>query len=329
MVRVAINGFGRIGRMVFRAGLGHPYIEFVALNDLTHPKVLAYFLKHDSVYRELSKSVSWTDNSLIVGNTEIPVFAERDPEKLPWKALNVDVVVESTGFFTYREGALKHLKAGAGKVLITAPAKNPDVTIVKGVNEHLYNPQKHFIISNASCTTNAVAPVLKVLNDNFRVKRAFFITNHAYTSTQALVDRANPKLTRGRAAAINIIPTTTGASRAVEKVIPELKSRIKAMAYRIPVPTGSVVDITAEVEKPTTVEQLNWLFSQVSRYHLRGVLEFTTDELVSSDVISNPHSAIYEANHTQVLDGTLVKVVAWYDNEWGYSNRVVDLITML
>lgn len=329
MVRVAINGFGRIGRMVFRAGFNHPYIEFVAINDLTHPSVLAYFLKHDSVYRGLDKTVSWTDNSLIVENREIPVFSEKDPEKLPWKSLNVDIVVESTGFFTHRDGAVKHLKAGANKVLITAPAKNPDITIVKGVNENWYDANKHFIISNASCTTNAVAPVLKVLNDNFKVKRAFFITNHAYTSTQALVDRANPRLTRGRAAAINIIPTTTGASKAVEEVIPELKGKIKAMAYRVPVPTGSVVDITAEVEKPTTIEQLNWLFSEVSRYHLRGVLEFTTEELVSSDIIGNPHSAIFEANHTQVLDGTLVKLVAWYDNEWGYSNRVIDVITLL
>ncbi len=329
MKRVFINGFGRIGRAVFRIGFEHPGFKIIGINDLLPTRVLAYYLKHDSVYREYSKSVSYTDNSLIIDGVEIPVFAERDPENLPHRDLDIDIVVESTGFFTHREQAFKHLKAGAKKVLITAPAVEPDITIVKGVNEHLYNPKQHHIISNASCTTNCVAPVLKVLNDNFKVKRAFFITNHAYTSTQSVVDKANPKLTRGRAAAINIVPTTTGASKAVEEVIPELKGKVKGMAFRVPVPTGSIIQLIAEVEQPTTREYVNWLFSEVAKHHLRGVLEFTTEELVSSDIIANPHSAIFEANHTEVINETLIQVVAWYDNEWGYSNRVVDLITLI
>ncbi len=329
MVRVAINGFGRIGRMVFRAGCNDPNIDFVAINDLTDTKTLAHLLKHDSVHGWFNGNVSYTEDSIIVNNKEIKVVKERDPEKLPWGSLNIDVVVESTGFFRTRELASKHLKAGARKVLISAPAENPDITIVKGVNEHLYDKNKDNIISNASCTTNCSAPVIKVLNDNFDVIHGFLTTIHAYTSDQRIVDGPHHDLRRARHAAINLVPTTTGAAKAVELVVPELRGRLRGMAIRAPVPDGSIIVFDCKVGNQVTKEEVNELFRNVSKYHLKGVVEYTEEPIVSTDIVGNPHSAIFDASLTKVIDENFVQVVAWYDNEWGYSNRMVDVIKII
>ncbi len=329
MVRVAINGFGRIGRMVFRAGFNDPEIDFVAVNDLTDTKTLANLLKYDSVHGRFPGEVGYTDSSLIINGKELKVFSERDPEKLPWANLGIDVVVESTGFFRTKELASKHLTAGAKKVLISAPAENPDITIVKGVNEHIYNKKEDNIISNASCTTNSIAPMAKVLNDNFSVMEGFMTTIHAYTSDQRLVDAPHHDLRRGRHAAINLVPTTTGAAKAVELVIPELKGRLRGMAIRAPVPDGSITLFDCKVGKMVTVEEVNALFKSVSKYHLKGVLEYTEEPIVSTDIVGNNHSVIFDASLTKVIDGNFIQVVGWYDNEWGYSHRMIDVIKLL
>lgn len=329
MVRVAINGFGRIGRQVLQAGIHDPNIEWVAVNDLTDTRTLAHLLRYDSVHGKSPYSVEYDDKNIIINGKTVKVFAEKDPSKLPWKELKIDVVVESTGFFTDKEGASLHLKAGAKKVLISAPAKNPDITIVKGVNEHEYRKDKHHIISNASCTTNCLAPMVKVLNDNFGVKRGFMVTAHAYTADQRLVDAPHKDLRRARSAAVSIVPTTTGAAKAVAEVIPALKGKLDGFAWRVPVPDGSIVQFSAELQKPADVDKLNWLFKQVSEFHMKGVLEYSEEPLVSRDIIHNPHSCIFDAPSTAVIDGTFVSVSGWYDNEWGYSCRIVDVIKIL
>ncbi len=329
MVRVAINGFGRIGRQVLQAGINDPDIEWVAVNDLTDTKTLAHLLKYDSVHGVSPYSVNYDEKNLIVNGKTIKVFAEKDPTKLPWKDLKIDIVVESTGFFTERDGAMQHIKAGAKKVLISAPAKNPDITIVKGVNEQLYDKKKHNIISNASCTTNCLAPIVKVLNDNLSVKRGFMVTAHSYTADQRLVDAPHKDLRRARSAAVSIIPTVTGAAKALGDVIPEVKGKMDGFAWRVPTPDGSIVNVVVEVEKPTDIEKVNWLFKQVAQYHMKGILEYTEEPIVSRDIIHNPHSCIFDALSTNVLGGTLISVSGWYDNEWGYSCRMVDVIKLL
>ena len=331
MIRVAINGFGRIGRMVFRAGYDEPSIEWVAFNDLTDTKTLANLLKYDSVHGRFKGMVDFTPNSLIIDGHEIKVFAERDPQNLPWKDLNVDVVVESTGFFRTKELASKHLTAGAKKVLISAPAKGdePVKTFVRGVNEHDYDKDKFDVISNASCTTNCLAPMVKVLNDNFKIKRGFMTTIHSYTGDQKLVDATHKDLRRSRSAAVNMIPTTTGAAIAVTQVIPELQGKLDGIAIRVPTVNGSVTDFVCELEQDATKEQINDLFKSVAGHHLKGVLEYTEDPIVSTDIIGNPHSCILDAGLTRVIEGKFVKVVGWYDNEWGYSNRMIDILKLL
>lgn len=329
MARVSINGFGRIGRQVLQAGINDAAIEWIAINDLTDTKTLAHLLKYDSVYGIFPGTIEYTQDKLIVNGKQILVLAEKEPDKLPWKKLNVDIVVESTGFFTDKEGAMKHIKAGAKKVIISAPAKNPDITIVKGVNENTYDKKKHNIISNASCTTNCLAPIAKVLNDNFGIKRGFMLTAHAYTADQRLVDAPHKDLRRARHAAVSIIPTTTGAAKTVAEVIPELKGKLDGAAWRIPVPAGSIVNFVAELNKETTIEKINWLFNEVSKYHLKEVLQYTDEPIVGRDIVKNSHSCIFDALSTNVIEKTLVSVSGWYDNEWGYACRVIDLLKML
>ena len=329
MVRVAINGFGRIGRQVLQAGINDKDIEWVAVNDLTDTQTLAHLLKYDSVFGVFSGTIDFTHDTLIVNGKEIKVLAEKDPTKLPWRALKVDIVVESTGFFTTKEGAAQHIQAGAKKVLISAPAKNPDLTIVKGVNEHVYDKSKHHIISNASCTTNCLAPMVKVLNDNYGVVRGFMVTAHSYTADQRLVDAPHKDLRRARAAAVSIVPTTTGAAKAVAEVIPEMKGKLDGFAWRVPTPDGSIVNLVCEIKKPTTQEHINWLFNEVSKYHMKNVLQYTEDPIVSRDIIKNAHSCIFDALSTAVINGTFVSVSGWYDNEWGYSSRIIDVLKLL
>jgi len=328
MVRVAINGFGRIGRQVFQAGIGSD-IEWVAVNDLTDTKTLAYLLKYDSVHSRAKETIEAKQNSIVVDGEEIKVFSEKDPANLPWKDNKVDVVVESTGMFTDREGAGKHLKAGAKKVIISAPASSPDATIVLGVNDNTYDRSRHNIISNASCTTNCLAPMVKVLNDNFSVVRGYMATAHAYTADQRLVDSPHKDYRRGRTAGVNIVPTTTGAAKSVAEVIPELKGKLDGFAIRVPVPDGSIVNFVAELKKNATREEINWLFKQVSQYHMKGILEYTEEPIVSTDIIHNSNSCIFDASYTNVIGGNFVNIVGWYDNEWGYSCRVVDLIKLM
>lgn len=328
MVRVAINGFGRIGRQVLQAGIDDSKIEWIAVNDVTDTKTLAHLLKYDSVFGKFPGTVEAKDGLLIVNGKHIKVLSEKDPEKLPWKELQIDIVVESTGFFTEREGAQKHLKAGAKKVLISAPAKNPDITLVKGVNEHLYDKKKHNIVSNGSCTTNAVAPLVKVLHDNFVVQKGFMLTVHSYTADQRLVDAPHKDLRRARAAAINIVPTSTGAAQSVIEVIPSLKGKFDGLAVRVPTPDGSLATVTAVVEKPVLTEKVNWLFSEVAKHHLKGVLEYSEEPLVSHDIIKNPNSCVFDAQLTRVVENQ-VTVSGWYDNEWGYSCRIVDVVKLL
>jgi len=329
MVRVAINGFGRIGRQILQAGINDPEIEWVAINDLTDTKTLAYLLKYDSVQPRETKEVVADKEGIIINGKKILVFSEKDPENLPWKKLGIDVVIEATGFFTDREGASKHLKAGAKKVLISAPGKNVDFHIVKGVNDSLLQ-KDHIIVSNCSCTTNAAAPLAKVINDNFGIEKGFIITTHAYTATQRLVDAPDAKdLRRGRSAAVNIVPSTTGAAEAVIETIPSLKGKLDGFALRVPVLTGSIVTLIALVKKATTKEEVNWLFNQVSQYHMRGVLQYCEEPIVSTDIIHNSHSCIFDSLLTKVTDGNLVSVTGWYDNEWGYSCRMVDIVKRL
>ncbi|MBU0536301.1 MAG: type I glyceraldehyde-3-phosphate dehydrogenase [Nanoarchaeota archaeon] len=330
MVKVAINGFGRIGRMVFKAGLKDPAIDFVGLNDLTDTKTLAYLLKYDSVHGKFDGTVEAKEGGLIVNGKEIKVFAEKDPEKLPWGKLGVDVVVESTGFFTNRPAIMKHIKAGAKKVLLSAPAKGEEKikTIVRGVNEHDIKPDD-LILSNASCTTNCLAPMVKVLNDNFGVERGFLTTVHSYTADQRLVDAPHKDLRRARSAAINMVPTTTGAAKAVAEVIPELKGKMNGISVRVPTPDGSFTDFVCVLKKDATKEQINELFRNVANHHLKGVLEYTEDPIVSSDIVGNNHSCIFDAGITDVIEGKFVKICGWYDNEWGYSCRMIDIVKLM
>ena len=329
MKNVAINGFGRIGRLVFRAGYGKDGINIVAVNDLTDTKTLAHLLAHDSVHGRFPFDVSYDDEHIIVNGSKIKVFAKRDPKELPWKELGIDVVVESTGFFTTKEKCAFHLEAGAKKVVLSAPAKGPvDITIVKGVNEHLYDKEKHHIVSNASCTTNCMAPITKVLHDNFVVERGFMTTTHSYTGDQNLVDGPHSDLRRARSAAINMVPTTTGAAKAIAEVIPDLKGKLDGIAIRVPTPDASITDMVFELGKETTPEEINSLIESVSKNELKGVIDYLTFPAVSTDIIKNPASSVFDPEYTKV-NGKLIKVVSWYDNEWGYSNRVVDVIQLL
>jgi len=330
MIKVAINGFGRIGRMVFKAGLKDKDIDFVAVNDLADTDSLAYLFKHDSVHGRFKGEVEAGKGKLTVDGKEIMVCSERDPENLPWAKLKIDVVIESTGFFRTKELASKHIKAGAKKVLVSAPCKGEDKvkTIVKGVNEHDIKPEDT-IISNASCTTNCLAPVVKVLNDNFGIESGFLTTIHSYTADQHLVDAPHKDFRRGRSAAVNIVPTTTGAAKAVAETIPELKGKMNGISIRVPTPDGSVSDFVCKLKKKTTKEDINKLFKDVANDHLKGVLEYSEEALVSTDIIGNNHSSIFDSLMTDVIDGDMVKVLAWYDNEWGYSCRMIDIAKLM
>jgi len=329
MVKVAINGFGRIGRSIFRLGCGKANIDFVAINDLTSPKTLAHLLKYDSVHGKYDKHVEARDEALIVDGKEIKVLAERDPANLPWKELEIDVVVESTGRFRDKQSASKHLEAGARKVIISAPAKGGEIkSVVLGVNEDALDRGDN-IIDNASCTTNCLTPVVRVLNDSFGIKKGVMTTIHGYTSDQNLLDGPHSDLRRARAAAVNILPTTTGAAAATGKVIPELQGKLDGMAIRVPVADGSLVDLVVETEKEVTVEEVNKAMREASEGYLKGILEYSDEPLVSTDIIGKKASSIFDAQATMVIGGNMVKVLSWYDNEIGYSMRMVDLLTMI
>jgi len=331
MPNYAINGFGRIGRNVLRAMTQKQVERVVAINDLTDTRTLAHLLKWDSVHGKFDGEIGYDDENIIVRGHKIKVLKERDPAKLPWKKLDVDVVLESTGFFTDRDKAELHLsKAGAKRVLISAPAKDPDATICIGVNDQIYDPEKHKIVSNASCTTNCLAPLAKVLNDKFGVARGFMSTIHSYTNDQRILDFPHKDLRRARAAAINIIPSTTGAAKAIGEVVPELKGKLNGGAFRVPTPDGSVTDFTAVLDKDATVDAVNAAFKEAaSDKSYKGVLEYSDEPLVSEDIVGNPHSCIFDSQLTLMLGNRFVKVVGWYDNEWGYSNRCVELMEML
>jgi len=329
-IKVAINGFGRIGRLLFRAAIErNANIDFVAVNDITDPKTLAHLLKYDSVHGRAPFPVEAAPDGIIVKGKKIKTLMERDPSKLPWRDLGVYLAVESTGLFTDREKASMHLTAGAKKVLVSAPAKNPDITIVMGVNQDKYDHDKHNILSNASCTTNCVAPVAKVLNDNFGLKTGLMMTAHAYTNDQRIQDLVHADLRRARAGAINIIPTTTGAAVAATLVLPELAGRMNGIALRVPVPNVSVVDLTCVLEKNTTKEEINAAFKKAAEGPLKGILEYTEDPVVSTDFNHSTSSAAFDAQSTMVLGGNFVKVLAWYDNEWGFSCRMTELIELI
>ena len=330
-VKVGINGFGRIGRNIFRAAKKHGAgeIEFVAVNDLTDANTLAHLLKYDSNFGVYEGEVIAGDNEITVDGNPIKVLAIRNPAELPWKDLGVDVAIESTGLFTAREDASKHLDAGAKKVVITAPAKNPDLTVVMGVNHGNYNPDTHHIISNASCTTNCLTPVAKVVMDNFGIEKGLMTTIHSYTNDQSILDLPHKDLRRARAAAVSMIPTSTGAAKAVSEVIPELKGKIDGMAIRVPTPNVSLVDVVFYLEKNTTKEELNSALKDASQNELKGVLQYTEEPLVSKDFNGNPHSSIVDGLSTNVIGGNMAKVLSWYDNEWGFSNRVLDLINLI
>jgi glyceraldehyde 3-phosphate dehydrogenase len=327
-IRVGINGFGRIGRQVLRAAKQQDVadIEVVAINDLTDNKTLAHLFKYDSVHRTFDGDVSSSEQSITIDGDEIRVFEEKDPGKLPWKDLGVDIVLESTGRFTNAPDARKHIDAGAKKVIISAPAKGEDITIVLGVNEKNYDPAKHHIVSNASCTTNCLVPMVKVIKDNFGFVRGSMVTVHSYTNDQNVLDLPHKDLRRARAAALSIIPTTTGAAKATSLVMPELKGKIDGIAIRVPTPDVSFTDLAVVVDKPVTVQQINDAFKAAADGPMRGILQYEENELVSSDFIGNPYSCIIDAKSTNVVDGTLLKVSGWYDNEWGYSSRCVDLL---
>ncbi len=328
-IKVGINGFGRIGRNVLRASLGDPDLHFVAINDLTDAKTLAYLLKYDSVHGTLKGSVEAKDDQIIVNGKAIKVLAVKDPKELPWKDLHVEVVIESTGRFTDREGAGKHLSAGAKQVIISAPAKDPDVTIVLGVNEDTFDPKTHHIVSNASCTTNCLAPVAKVLLETFGIKHGVMTTIHSYTNDQQLLDLPHKDLRRARAAGMSMIPTSTGAAKALHLVLPQLKGKMDGLAIRVPTPNVSLVDLTVETEKDCDVAAVNEAFRKASNGALKGILDYSEDPIVSIDQKGDDHSATVDAPLTTVIDKRLVKVIAWYDNEWGYSCRVRDLIKVL
>ena len=328
-VKVGINGFGRIGRNIMRAALGHDDIDFVAVNDLTSAATLAHLLKYDSVLGNLKAEVKADGNTISVDGDAFEVLSVKDPAELPWKALGVDVVFESTGKFTKREDVSKHLAAGAKKVIVTAPAKGPDVTLVMGVNEGQYDPARHHIISNASCTTNCLAPVAKVLHEQFGIVKGWMTTIHAYTNDQNLLDFPHKDLRRARAAALSIIPTTTGAASALGEVIPALKGKLDGFAMRVPTPNVSVVDLSVIVVKRTTTEEVNAAFKAAADGPLKGLLEYVTEPLVSIDFRGNSHSSMVDTAYTKVVDGDFVKVLSWYDNEWAYSKRCIDLLVYM
>ena len=325
-IRVGINGFGRIGRNIMRGAMAFDEIDIVAVNDLTDAATLAHLLKYDSILGNLKADITADKDRITVDGDEFQVLAQKDPAQLPWKSLGVDIVFESTGRFTKRDDAAKHLAAGAKKVIITAPAKGPDVTIVLGVNEDAYDPAKHHILSNASCTTNCLAPIAKILHEAFGIKKGWMTTVHSYTNDQQLLDLPHKDLRRARAAALSVIPTTTGAASAVGEVLPALKGKFDGIALRVPTPNVSVVDLNALLNKTATADEVNGAFKAAADGPLKGILEYVTAPLVSIDFRGNPHSAMLDAAYTKVLDGDFVKVLAWYDNEWGYSSRCVDLI---
>lgn len=329
MIKVGVNGFGRIGRNFLRASLsGKANFEIVGINDLTATSTLAHLLKYDSILGKLNLPVTHTDNSITVGGKTISVSAEKDPANLPWAKLGADVVVESTGIFTKAADASKHISAGAKKVIISAPATDEDITIVMGVNEKNYDPAKHKIISNASCTTNCLAPMAKVLHDEFKIVRGLMTTVHAYTNDQVILDFPHKDLRRARAAALSIIPSSTGAAKAISLVLPDLKGKLDGFAMRVPVPTGSATDLTVELSKEVTADQINAAMKKASEGALKGYLTYTEDPIVSADIVTDPSSCIFDAGLTKAI-GSTVKVVGWYDNEWGYSNRLVDLINYI
>ena len=323
-LKVAINGFGRIGRTIFRAGLNNDNIEFMAINDLTDPPTLAHLLKYDSVHGVLDADISSTNHSLIVNGKEIEIFTEKEPSKLPWSDIGIETVLECTGLFRDREKAAGHLDAGAKKVIISAPAKGPDITLVMGVNHQEYNPQRHKIVSNASCTTNCLAPVCKVLLDHFGIEKGIMTTTHAYTGDQRLLDFPHKDLRRARAAALSMIPTTTGAAKAVSLVLPELEGKLNGMAIRVPTPNVSIVDLTVQLSKHATVDEVNKVMKEAAETNLKGILSFCEEPLVSTDFNGSPASSIVDGLSTMAI-GDMVKVLAWYDNEFGYSSRMVDL----
>jgi len=335
MIRVAVNGFGRIGRNTLRAAISHSQygkkFEIVAINDLGNTETLAHLFKYDSIYGKYQGTVNVKENDLEIDGRHIQLFSQVNPEKLPWDKLEIDVALESTGVFRARDGASKHLSAGAKKVLISAPAKDPDVTLVLGVNEQVYDPEKHHIISNASCTTNSLAPPVKVLHDTFGIEKGSMTTIHSYTGDQRILDFPHKDLRRARAAAVSIIPTTTGAAKAVTLVIPELKGKLDGMAVRVPTPDGSVTDFTCILKTEVTREDVNNAFKKASENHLLGIMQYSEEPLVSVDIVGNPHSAIIDGLSTSVIGGkgNLVKFLSWYDNEWGYSCRLVDLINYM
>lgn len=324
--RVGISGFGRIGRLVYRAGLSNPDVEFVAVNDLTDAKTLAHLLKYDSIHGAMAGKIEAKGDAIMVDGRELKVLAERDPEKLPWKDMAVDVVIESTGKFTDRAGAEKHLKAGAKKVIISAPAKGPDITFVMGVNQEVYDKANHHIISMGSCTTNCLAPVVKILQTEMGIEYGLMTTIHSYTNDQVILDFPHKDLRRARAAALSMIPTSTGAAKAISEVIPAMKGKLDGMAIRVPTPNVSLVDLVVSLAKNTTKEELNALFRKYAEGPMKGILLACDEELVSRDFNGNPHSSIVDLPSTTVMGGKLVKILAWYDNEWGFSNRMVDLL---
>ena len=328
-VKVAINGFGRIGRLVFRVIDKRDDVEVVAINDITDAKTLAHLLKYDSIHGKYDGSIEARENSIVVNGKEIQISAERDPASLPWQALGVDIAVEATGVFRKKDQIAKHLEAGARKVILTVPAKDEiDATIVLGVNDDDLKPE-HKIVSNASCTTNCLAPVVKVLNDTFGLKEGLMTTIHAYTNDQRILDLPHSDLRRARAAAMSMIPTTTGAAKAVGKVIPEMNGKLNGMAVRIPTPDGSMVDLVAVLEKEASVDSVNAAMKKAAEGELKGILEYTEDPIVSVDIVGNPYSSIFDSKATMVMGSNLVKILSWYDNEWGYSNRVVDLLVKM
>ncbi|MGE0463241.1 MAG: type I glyceraldehyde-3-phosphate dehydrogenase [Vicinamibacterales bacterium] len=328
-LKVGINGFGRIGRNIMRAALGRKDIDFVAVNDITDARTLAHLLKYDSVLGNLSAAIEAREDAITVNGDAFKVLAVKDPAQLPWKELGVDVVFECTGKFTKRDDAAKHLAAGAKKVIITAPATNPDVTVVLGVNDGAYDKAAHHIVSNASCTTNCLAPLAKVIDEAFGIRKGWMTTVHAYTNDQNLLDLPHKDMRRARAAALSIIPTTTGAAKAVGEVMPHLKGRLDGISMRVPTPNVSVVDLVALLDKKATGDDVNAALAAASEGPLKGIMQFVTEPLVSIDFRGNPHSCMVDAAYTKVMDGDFVKVMAWYDNEWGYSNRCVDLLGKL
>ncbi|MGD0021190.1 MAG: type I glyceraldehyde-3-phosphate dehydrogenase [Smithellaceae bacterium] len=328
-VKIAINGFGRIGRLVFRAGYKSKDVEFVAVNDLADAKTMAHLLKYDSVHGIMNAEIKAKDNAIMVGGKEVKTFSEREPEKLPWKDLGVDVVLESTGKFTDRAGAERHLKAGAKKVVISAPAKSPDVTVVFGVNQEVYDKNKHNIISMGSCTTNCLAPIVKILHSEFGVEYGLMTTIHAYTNDQVVLDEPHKDLRRARAAALSMIPTTTGAAKAISEVMPEMKGKLDGLSIRVPTPNVSIVDFVATLSKSTSKDEVNAKLREYAQGAMKGILACTDEELVSRDFSGNPYSSIVDLPNTAVIGGKMVKILSWYDNEWGFSNRMLELLSFI